>query len=372
MKTRCVCCSIIAAVALVAPAASGQASASDATNAVSRAALQPPPTEKLNQIGLSYRMGLNITVDFKKLGGFPPVSDPGPASGSTYNRSYDNGSYNRVDSSTNAGGLTWYWGYQSASQVQGNSLVMESSSSQANGVSRDNQNDPQHGLELSYRHQFYRAEHYRLGLEAAFGWTTVDVSDHSTVKTSVNRITDSFTIPGDVHVLPAAPYYGKYEGPSAVIGAGPERATTVISQDAIVTGSRQLNSEVFTLRLGPYVEVPLVERLSFLLSGGLTVAAADTKFSYQETVSIADAGLVSQPRTSSGSQTDWLVGGYVGGALSYAVTKDVSVFAGAQYQAAGQSVTDTRKVNGQSVTQKESILHLGESVLVVFGLSYSF
>ena len=372
MKTRCVCRSIISALLFAAPAARGQAAAPDATNALPRAVLEPPAPEKLNQIGLSYRMGLNITIDFKKLGGFPPVSDPGPASGSTYNRSYDHGSYNRVDISTNAGGLTWYWGYQSASQVQGNSLVMESSSSPANGVSGGNQNDPQHGLELSYRHQFYRAEHYRLGLEAAFGWTTVDVSDHSTVKTTVNRITDSFTVPGDVFVLPAAPYYGTFEGPGALIGAAPDRTTTVVSKDAIVTGVRQLNSDVFTLRLGPYIEVPLVERLSFLLSGGLTLAAADTKFSYQETVSIADAGLVSQPRSSSGSQTDWLVGGYVGGALSYAVTKEVSVFGGAQYQAAGQSVTDTRKINGQRVTQKESILHLGESVMVVFGLSYSF
>jgi hypothetical protein len=371
MKTRRLCRSLVSAVLLAAPTVRGQA-APDPTNTLPRAVLEPPPAEKLNQIGLSYRMGLNISVDFKKLGGFPPISDPGPASGSTYNRSYDNGSYNRVDISTNAGGLTWYWGYQSASQVQGNSLVMESSTSQANGVSRDNQNDPQHGLELSYRHQFYRAEHYRLGLEAAFGWTTVDVNDQRTVKNSVNRITDSFSVPGDVFVLPAAPYYGTYAGPGALIGAAPARATSVISQDAIVTGTRQLNSSVFTLRLGPYLEVPIVERLSFLLSGGLTVAAASTKFSYQETVTIADAGLVTGPRSSSGSELDFLVGGYVGGALSYAVTKDVSVFAGAQYQAAGQAITDTHTVNGQSVTQKESILHLGESVLVVFGISYSF
>src|SRR5258705_12743261 len=104
MKTRCVCRSIISAMLFAAPAARGQAPESDATNSLSRAVLQPPPTEKLNQIGLSYRMGLNITVDFKKLGGFPPVSDPGPASGSTYNRGYDNGSYNPPGISNTAGG----------------------------------------------------------------------------------------------------------------------------------------------------------------------------------------------------------------------------------------------------------------------------
>ncbi len=372
MNNRCYCRSIISAVLFAAPAAHGQATAPDSTNAMPPAKLETPRAELLNQISLSYRMGLNITVDFKKLGGFPPISDPGPATGSTFNRNYDNGSYNRVDISTNAGGLTWYWGYQNANQVQGNSLIMESSSSPNNGVSGGNQNDPQHGLELSYRRQLFRGKSYRGGLEAALGYTTVDVSDNRTVRTTVNRITDAFVIPGGVDVLPPAPYYGTFEGPGAVLSSAPDRITTVFSQHAIVTGERKLDSDVFMLRLGPYVEVPIVERLSFVLSGGLTLVAGATEFSYRETVSIPDAGLVSTPRASSGSQTDFLFGGYVGGALSYSVTKEFGVFAGAQFQAAGKSVTDTRKVNGQAVTQKESILDLGESLLLVFGVSYSF
>jgi hypothetical protein len=50
----------------------------------------------------------------------------------------------------------------------------------------------------------------------------------------------------------------------------------------------------------------------------------------------------------------------------------MGVFTGVQYQAAGQSVNDTHKVNGQAVTQKESVLDLGQSIMVVFGVSYSF
>src|SRR6266478_9491616 len=125
MKILALSQAVIGAMLLAAPPASSQTQ--DSIDSRPGLALEANPPEKLNRIGLSYRMGLNITVDFRKLGGFPALSDPGPASGSTYNRTYDNGSYNRVDSSTNAGGMTWYWGYQSASQVQGNSLVMESS-----------------------------------------------------------------------------------------------------------------------------------------------------------------------------------------------------------------------------------------------------
>src|ERR1700730_3878686 len=43
-----------------------------------------------NRLGLSYRMGLNISVDFRKLGGLA-LSNPGPATGNTVNRNYDNG-----------------------------------------------------------------------------------------------------------------------------------------------------------------------------------------------------------------------------------------------------------------------------------------
>ena len=49
------------------------------------------------------------------------------------NRNYADG-YVHVDSSGNAGGQTWNWGYQNASQVQGNTLTMHSASVTGNGT----------------------------------------------------------------------------------------------------------------------------------------------------------------------------------------------------------------------------------------------
>jgi hypothetical protein len=49
--------------------------------------------------------------------------DPGPASGGGVNRCYDDG-YVYVDVTGNAGGATWNWGYQSASQVPGNGMIV--------------------------------------------------------------------------------------------------------------------------------------------------------------------------------------------------------------------------------------------------------
>ena len=104
----------------------------------------------------------------------------------------------------------------------------------------------------------------------------------------------------------------------------------------------------------------------------MTLALADTQFSYGETVTLVDTGEVSGPRSSAGSQTDFLVGGYVAGTLSYSLTSQFSLFSGVQFQTAGESVTDSRILNHQSVTRKESVLDLGQSVLLVFGVTYSF
>src|SRR6185295_17128603 len=107
---------------------------------------------------------------------------------------------------------------------------------------------------------------------------------------------------------------------------------------ATITGERNLDADIFAIRLGPYVEVPLSEKFSVIFNGGLALVVGHTDFSFRETVTIADAGLVTPLRSDSGTQTDFLVGGYVGANLAYSITKEVSVFSGVQFQAAGRSV----------------------------------
>src|SRR5262245_54149588 len=71
-----------------------------------------PPSP--NRFAVSYRLGFNLHADFKNLGGFAPANGPGPAD-RLNDHSYDDG-FNRVDISTNAGGLTWNWGYSRTNQ----------------------------------------------------------------------------------------------------------------------------------------------------------------------------------------------------------------------------------------------------------------
>jgi len=327
--------------------------------------LEPVSEEMKNRIGLDYRMGLNIMVDFRHLGGLA-LSSPGPATGSAVNRNYDNG-YSRVDVSTNAGALTWNWGYENPNSLQTDELSLQSYRSLPNGVSKNQQDDPQHGGEIFYQRELMRGKRWHLGAEAAFGSTSISVSDSHTLKNTSFRTNDTYPLGGII--APLAPYHGTFEGPGPLIPSVPQsRSTDVLARSATATGERTLDADVFMLRLGPYLELPLYKRLSVLMNAGLTLASARSQFSWNEKVTISDPAnnidLVSGHRSGSGSQTDFLVGWYAGGSLEYALTKRINLLAGAQYQAAGHAV-NTR--NG-----KNSLLDMGSSIIVSFGAAYSF
>src|SRR5262245_42817141 len=113
-------------------------------------------TNAWRRVGLSYRVGFNISASFSGLGGFVAAGDPGApgritAAPGTVVRTYDDG-FIGIDISGNANQHTTYWGYNdSASQVVGGSIEMHSVSSPTVS-SGDVDGDPQHGFEISYFH----------------------------------------------------------------------------------------------------------------------------------------------------------------------------------------------------------------------------
>jgi hypothetical protein len=356
---------------LVASIAGAAALAHQAAEPQPEQAVQPVPLKSLkpeprNRIGLSYRMGLNITADFRRLGGLAPVSDPGAETGGVMDRTYDNG-YNLVDITGNDHGpgfenTTWYWGYGPGSSVQGNSIAVSSSSSPATARTENNGDDPQHGFELTYSRQYWERGNWRFGFEGGLGYTRLNISENRRLVATVNRITDTFEVP--TIVLPPSPYQGTFEGPGPVISSEPlqRQTSVVVSSTNTIVGGRELDANVYSIRLGPYAEVPLNDKFTLLFSGGLYMAIGDTKFSFREEVTLPGTG--TETHRGSHSQTDFLVGGYVGANVAYALTEEIDVFVGAQFQGAGTSVNKARG--------KVSVLDIGESVVVSIGASYSF
>jgi opacity protein-like surface antigen len=327
--------------------------------------LEPEQTDYLNRFGVNYRMGLNMSVDFRHLGGLG-LSNPGPQNGSAVDRRYDNG-YNLVDSSTNAGGLTWNWGYNSANSVQGGNLVLQSDATSPNARSDDRRDDPQHGFEITYQRELIRRKHWRAGIEVAGGYSFISIKDSRTLFNTVYRTNDAFNLSG---IIPPPPgYQGSSSNTAALLSSEPSsRTVETVPNAATITGDRSIDSHVFTIRLGPYLEVPVNDRLSLFVDGGLAMAVAQTKFSFHETVTISDPtydiNLTSGPRSGSGTQTDFLVGGYVEGGISYAFNKHWSAVGAVEFQAAGREINH--------VQGKESVLNLNKSCIISVGLTYAF
>ena len=335
--------------------AAAQSSALDRAVAVKGSEERPR-----NRLGLGYRMGFNMPVSFKNLGGYPALSTGQVTpDGAPFN--YDNG-YVLEDSSHNAGGSTWNWGYNDASQVLGNQLLMQRSSSPATGYSNDHYDTPTSGLELTYNRELITKKSWRGGLEGAFGYNHLHVRDAGTQSATVNRVTDSYTFQGVPGAQPPPGYRGTFNGPGEFLSASPSSSASDTSQAGSITGSHDFSANLYNFRFGPYVEFPLTERIAFGLSGGFALMFVTSEFSYSETVTIPGVGSVDHD--ASGSASDWLPGGYVAGHFSVALSEAWSVMAGAQFQDVGRY---TQTLNG-----KQATLDLRRAIFVTIGVSYSF
>src|SRR5258708_1507516 len=99
------------------------------------AELEEPATNHLNHLTLSARLGFNISATFKGFSTAPLASTRVTPHGDRYN--YDDG-YVLTDISGNAGGQTWYWGYDdSSSQISGNTVLLSRSTLSGGSLSQE-------------------------------------------------------------------------------------------------------------------------------------------------------------------------------------------------------------------------------------------
>jgi hypothetical protein len=310
------------------------------------------------RFGLSYRAGFNVKARFADVGGFARRTDPGAAIGGGLDRNYDDG-YNRVDSSGNAGGLTWNWGYNDPGQIPGNdTVVLHSSTSGSIATATDG--DPQHGLELSFNHRLGHIAGCAWGIEAAFNYTDLSARQSGSLGATVSRLGDAYALGG---VLPpVAPYAGTFGNAGPMIGDAPTRTIETVANGATIDGARSLEGTIYGWRLGPYLDIRLAQRLRLSLSAGLALAVVDSEFRFDETVTIPTVGV--DRRMGAGGESDLLVGVFAGGTLAYDLSQAVSVFVGAQYQNLGRFE--------QSAAGKQAEWDLRDSIFFHAGLGVSF
>ncbi len=300
-----------------------------------------------------------------------PVNSIGPSGAGGVDRFYDDG-FVRVDISGNAGGSTWFWGYDDAVQLTGvgtaaGTLAFHSAASPADQFTLGSDEEVLPGIDFRYAREMGELSFAvlgqprvaRYGLSFGFGYTDLGLASRNTLTAPVTLTTDTYAI--GALIPPAAPAAGTFAGPGGVIPDTP--ATRVVGPAAATADSRnKIDGRLYGATLGPFMEIPLSERLLAEFSVGLAVARADRRYTYRETVAIS--GIPTTLRSGRSEDADWLVGGSLNATLNYRATETLDCSLGFQYQNLGAT---TQNVNGRTAR-----VDLGQALSVVFGLNWCF
>src|SRR5450756_336258 len=146
-----------------------------------------------NRVTLSLRLGFNISGKFKGVGttfapGAPLANTRFTPQGDKYN--YDDG-YVLADASGSKDGLTWYWGYDNASQVNAsgaNSIDFHRTDAVGLPGDRSNNDSPYLGAELAYNYELGKNDwrHLYYGIEAAVNFMPVSFGGSGTYNLSLS------------------------------------------------------------------------------------------------------------------------------------------------------------------------------------------
>jgi hypothetical protein len=336
--------------------------------------LAAEPGRNLNRVSFSGKFSFLIDADFTSATPTPSIGAVGASGGTVpstaVDRFYDDG-FVRIDISGNAGGMTWFWGYNDASQVAGvgtpgATLTFHSAPSPTDQFKRSSRDEVLPGFELSYGRVLKEWElrpgrFASFGLMGSFGYTDLRLRDSGVAAGTVLLTTDTYAIGAGV-VPPAPPYTGTFAGPGPVIPDNPNGGRVTAPAAATATVLNQVEGRMYAVTLGPFFEVPFHERLLAKFSGGVALAMADRTYSFSETVAVVGAPATS--RAGRVSSADLLAGASFQMGIGWLITERWSLDLAGQYQYLGT----TR----QSVLGKTAELNLQSAVSVLAGVSYRF
>ncbi len=329
-------------------------------------ALEREPDEKLNRFGVSYRVGYHMTAAISRMAPFSSAADPGLSTAPGISRVYDDG-YVRVDSSGNAGNLTWNWGYSDPQQVStADSLEQHSySGSISSEAQRLGGGGPQHGFELTYNRQIShlggKYDNGTWGFLAGLSRTEFGVHDSQTLSATLDTTTDTYPLGGVIP--PLAPYKGSFNGPGPLISGVPGRGFSSVANGASIIGQRSFEADIYGLRVGPYVEIPMGRYLSVSLSIGVAVGVVDSELRYDNTL-VVPGSSVRLSQTGRSFDNDVVPGWYLDLNVNVPIYRSLSATGGFQFEGFDRYTHNSR--------YDRVDLNMVEACFFTVGLAYSF
>lgn len=262
--------------------------------------------------------GLNIKANFSMAGTFP-ISGNNPGAG-TFSDGYV------LPDATGDKNLTANWGYNNANQLTPNTLTMTgannytaSGNSSANGGAIP-------GFDLAYGGNLWYWKHARVGWEMGFGWLPIDIKSSQTLTAQVSQTTYTYDLSG-LQGVPGAPYTGHPNGNGPLIPLNGTQGPTTISQ-GVVSGTHELDVDLYTLRLGPSIYWDITENLGVSFGAGPAIGVVNGNYKYNEVVT---ANGISTPNSGQIGSTQLTFGGYLSTALMYHLVANGDLYLGAQY-----------------------------------------
>jgi hypothetical protein len=299
-------------------------------------------------------VGLNISAEFSQKGAFS-ISGNNPAGGF-----YDDG-YVHPDQSGDPK-YTSYWGYNNASQYDAanQKLTMHATTSYSMAGSSTDDVGPSPGFDMAYGDNLWYWKHARVGWELGFGLLPLTVKDNHSQSANVNQTDYKYSTAG-IYLFPDAPYQAGPSGNSVFIPSSPESVIQQPTASGVVSGNRELDEILYTVRFGPSFYWDLTEDFGMSLGAGGAVGIVNGNYTYNEMVT---SGGVSARNSGDFSTTDVIYGGYVNGTLLYHVLDNADFYLGAQYMPLGNA--------SFSSGGRQAELKLGGQIYVSVGVNWPF
>jgi hypothetical protein len=313
--------------------------------------------DSTNRLTLSFRLGFNIHAKFTGIG-------------TTAGNGYYYDGYVLTDSTDNFLGLTSYWGYQNATQYSQlgdnnqppNSFVFHKPSSAGLPPSISDSDNPHPGAELTYDRQLGVKEDWhnlRYGVEAALNYMPISMENNNPYNVGVT--TDTYIFGGVPGQIPVPGHQGLFSGnPGDPVLVVP--GTGVTTPGGTLLTQNHFDADLWGGRLGPYVELPLSEKLNLRLSGGLALGLLDGSGSWQEKLSLN--GNTLGTLSGSGDNFDVLWGYYASLDATWQINRRWAIDGAVQFQDLG---TYSHDFGGRGVQ-----VDLSRSLFLELGVSYSF
>lgn len=245
----------------------------------------------------------------------------------------------------NPGATTWNWGYQRVDQVSGNELTLTRFDQVPRvGTLDGNGNSMTYGGEVWAMYELYSFRSFKKrtghwGVEAGYGMTTFDASASGSVSGTATRNQSVYSLGG---IVPPSPgYQGGYYGPvpggpvAPVVDFAPLRSSS-LQAAGLDTLDASVSTVLHSMKVGPWVELPLSDRFTLGLGAGYCTVYAQADLSFNESTTFtgnpAAFGAATQNLSVKASRDDWRPGFYARALVDFAITRNWSVFAGGDIQ----------------------------------------